>query len=148
MGKVKKLGRSSKAKDHPAVAPPETRTRARVHPPKPSRQDAAAEIQLPELQWDFSEILGPQIWAQPEVNVDDVDPETKKAREEEDAARARTWDLVVGMVVESMREPERRQWLHERRMEEESARVRAMRTPLVAEPDCADWSGPAEYIDL
>ncbi|KAJ6448650.1 hypothetical protein C8R45DRAFT_1115159 [Mycena sanguinolenta] len=111
------------------------------HPPKPSSKDETAEILLPAFEWDFSEIVGPEIWAQAE---DDVDDETKKAREEEDAARARTWDLVVGMVVDSMREPERRQWLHERRMEEESARMRAMRPPLVAEPDCADWSGPAD----
>ncbi|KAJ6450305.1 hypothetical protein C8R45DRAFT_1114220 [Mycena sanguinolenta] len=127
----------------PRLFPPETRTRAREHPPKPSSKDETAEILLPALEWDFSEIVGPEIWAQAE---DDVDDETKKAREEEDAARARTWDLVVGMVVDSMREPERRQWLHERRMEEESARMRAMRPPLVAEPDCADWSGPADQI--
>ncbi|KAJ6448588.1 hypothetical protein C8R45DRAFT_1115192 [Mycena sanguinolenta] len=144
MGKVKKLlRRSLKPKVHPAVFPPETRTRAREHPPKPSSKDETAEILLPAFEWDFSEIVGPEIWAQAE---DDVDDETKKAREEEDAARARTWDLVVGMVVDSMREPERRQWLHERRMEEESARMRAMRPPLVAEPDCADWSGPADQI--
>jgi hypothetical protein len=51
-----------------------------------------------------------------EIDDDDV---TKKQRLEEEEARDRSWDRAVDLAVEAMREPERREWFRDQRIQEE-----------------------------
>ncbi|KAJ6451810.1 hypothetical protein C8R45DRAFT_1089409 [Mycena sanguinolenta] len=141
MDNGKKQRRSLKPRALPKVIPPKTMSRARV---RPSREKETAPNPLAETAWDhmvaeLSVILAqPDIWK--EEPEEKLDPQAAKEREEKDAARARMWDCVVAMVIDEMREPERRDWLHQQRMEDE--RQRNMKLA------CADWSGPAQYVEF
>ncbi|KAJ7246839.1 hypothetical protein B0H12DRAFT_1235459 [Mycena haematopus] len=64
---------------------------------------------------------------------------------ESDEERRRIWERVVALAVEAMREPERRDWLREERMEEERERAGHAR---VGNESWVDWSGrSSEYIE-
>ncbi|KAF8189205.1 hypothetical protein K438DRAFT_1971850 [Mycena galopus ATCC 62051] len=134
------------------ILPPiETQRRARPSPPSPVK----ANVQDPEqeAQWlSWTDQLA-DICLRPlsHTNEHDIeDPAAEKETLEQDAEKARTWEIMVSLAIEGMREPDRRVWLRDQRMQEKRDLMQEQCDRQRHMLDCvesfSDWSGPGEYV--
>ncbi|KAF8166149.1 hypothetical protein K438DRAFT_1984493, partial [Mycena galopus ATCC 62051] len=136
------------------IAPPiETQRRARPSPPSPLETPAQDPEQ--EAQWlSWTNQLA-NIFLLPvsrtNEDADTEDPAAEKETLERDAERVRTWEIMVSLAVEGMREPDRRAWLRDQRMQEKREFMQEQcdrqRHMLDGVESFSDWSGPQEYIE-
>ncbi|KAF8202793.1 hypothetical protein K438DRAFT_1965270 [Mycena galopus ATCC 62051] len=124
----------------PVVVIPPIESQCHVRPrPQPSAQ---IPVRDPEVEASWTEFTNNIVHASNAIEDADnsagtVDPAAEKERVGEEAERARVWDVVVELAVELMREPERREWLRDQRMEDDLQQM-SMRVAI-------DWTGAAEY---
>ncbi|KAJ7209388.1 hypothetical protein B0H12DRAFT_1240688 [Mycena haematopus] len=137
----------------PPIPPPETpRVRARLQPPAAPPTDVYFEDPVSEETWrstvsELSTMV--QQWAEEHVDAVEAPGANTETQAldmaESDEERRRIWERVVALAIEAMREPERRDWLREERMEEERERAGHAR---VGNESWVDWSGrSSEYIE-
>jgi hypothetical protein len=60
--------------------------------------------------------------------AEEEDSEAKKVRLEQEAARDLAWDAAVAVALEEMREPERREWFRDQRIQEEQKSKKCTRS--------------------
>jgi hypothetical protein len=82
-------------------------------------------------------------------SIDTEDPAAEKETLAQDAERARVWEIMVSLAVEGMREPDRRAWFRDQRMQEkrELQEQRDRQGNMLDFESFSDWSGPEEYIE-
>ncbi|KAJ7219722.1 hypothetical protein B0H12DRAFT_1078578 [Mycena haematopus] len=129
----------------PPIPPPETpRVRARLQPPAAPPTDVYFEDPVSEETWrstvsELSTMV--QQWAEEHVDAVEAPGANTETQAldmaESDEERRRIWERVVALAIEAMREPERRDWLREERMEEERERAGHAR---VGNESWVDWN--------
>ncbi|KAF8153498.1 hypothetical protein K438DRAFT_1987634 [Mycena galopus ATCC 62051] len=132
------------------VPPIETQRRARPSPPSPVKTRVEDPEQVAQwLSWT-DQLADVCLRALSHTNEDNTeDPAAEKETLEQDAERARTWEIVVSLAVEEMREPDRRVWFRDQRMQEKREFVQEQcdrqRHMLDDVESFSDWSA-GEYI--
>ncbi|KAJ7790788.1 hypothetical protein B0H14DRAFT_2625672 [Mycena olivaceomarginata] len=142
----------------PFVKPPPTPPQGRVRL-RPSTQaaDTKAETDTVAQPWSaaMTELFAEALNWKPSDEIDPSDgkdrgratedPATKKARLEEEEAGERSWERAVELCVGGMREPDRREWFRDQRIQEEYE-ARNAHPPSDADDSWRDVSVPG-YID-
>ncbi|KAF8190200.1 hypothetical protein K438DRAFT_1763219 [Mycena galopus ATCC 62051] len=114
------------------------------HRVRPAPQPFQIPVRDPEVEATLTEFANNIVHACESVknatdgaDAVDLDLASEEGRVEEESERARVWGVVVELAVELMREPERRQWLRDQRMEEDLQQMGMWAA--------ADWTGAAEH---